>query len=201
MTGDPSDARLSAPEANLAAIASAQRIDRYLVELASLAEMNMNTVVGLVLNGAIVIGRIVSPQAMAHAVDEHILTSLKMSAAASPHDATAWEEAKQTVGGGNVKVVQEERQARQGMIARHRELYGDARVSPTEMPEDLARDIIDDATRVTITLADAHIFPPGIREPIDVSVMRVDVRQVGGWWIVPADPETRSASFAFPGQS
>lgn len=201
MTDASSPAHLSAPEANLAAIASAQRIDRYLVELASLAEGNIDTVVGLVLNGAIVIGRVVSPEAMAQAVDEHMLKWVKMSEAASSEDATAWEEARKAVDGGNVKVVQEEREARQAMMARHRELYGDDRVSPTEMPEDLARKVIDDATRVAITLADAHVFPPGIREPIDVPVMRVDIRQVGGWWIVPTDPETRSASFTFPGQS
>jgi hypothetical protein len=196
---ESSTAHLSAPEANLAAIASAQRVDRYLVGLASLADAEIDTVVGLVLNGAIVVGRIVSPEAMARAVDEHVLSLLKMNAASD--DATAWEEAKNAVDGGHVKVVQEERQARQDMIARHRELYGDGRVSPTEMPEDLAREVIADGTRVAITLADANVFPPGTREPIDVGVMRVDIRQVGGWWIVPADPETRSAPFTFPGRS
>ncbi|HEX3802560.1 MAG TPA: hypothetical protein VHV75_06960 [Solirubrobacteraceae bacterium] len=199
MADESSTAHLSAPEANLAAIASAQRVDRYLVGLASLADAEIDTVVGLVLNGAIVVGRIVSPEAMARAVDEHVLSLLKMNAASD--DATAWEEAKNAVDGGHVKVVQEERQARQDMIARHRELYGDGRVSPTEMPEDLAREVIADGTRVAITLADANVFPPGTREPIDVGVMRVDIRQVGGWWIVPADPETRSAPFTFPGRS
>jgi hypothetical protein len=197
---ESSTAHLSATEANLAAIASAQRVDRYLVGLASLADAEIDTVVGLVLNGAIVVGRIVSPEAMARAFDEHVLSLLKMNAASSD-DATAWEEAKKAVDGGHVKVVQEERQARQDMIARHRELYGDERVSPTEMPEDLAREVIADGIRVAITLADANVFPPGTREPIDVGVMRVDIRQVGGWWIVPTDPETRSASFTFPGRS
>jgi hypothetical protein len=197
---ESSTAHLSATEANLAAIASAQRVDRYLVGLASLADAEIDTVVGLVLNGAIVVGRIVSPEAMARALDEHVLSLLKMNAASSD-DATAWEEAKKAVDGGHVKVVQEERQARQDMIARHRELYGDERVSPTEMPEDLAREVIADGIRVAITLADANVFPPGTREPIDVGVMRVDIRQVGGWWIVPTDPETRSASFTFPGRS
>jgi len=197
---ESSTAHLSATEANLAAIASAQRVDRYLGGLASLADAEIDTVVGLVLNGAIVVGRIVSPEAMARALDEHVLSLLKMNAASSD-DATAWEEAKKAVDGGHVKVVQEERQARQDMIARHRELYGDERVSPTEMPEDLAREVIADGIRVAITLADANVFPPGTREPIDVGVMRVDIRQVGGWWIVPTDPETRSASFTFPGRS
>lgn len=201
MTDASSSAHLSAPEANLAAIAAAARIDRYLVELASLAEGGIDTVVGLVLNGAIVIGRIVAPEAMAYAVDEHMLKRLEMSAAASSEAATAWEAVRKTVAGGNAKVVEAERQDRQKMIARYRELYGDTRVSPTDMPEDLARKIIDDATRVAITLADVHVFPPGIREPIALSVMRVDIRQVGGWWIVPTDPEARSASFTFPGQN
>jgi hypothetical protein len=199
MTDASSPAHLSAPEANLTAIASAQRIDRYLVGLASLAEANIETVVGLVLNGAIVVGRIVSPEAMARAVDQHMLNILEIGEAASSEDATVWEEARKTVEGENVKVVHEERLARQEMIARHGELYGDTRVPPTEMPDDLAREVIADATRVALTLVDAHIFPPGVREPIDVPVMRVDIRQVGGWWIVPTDPETRSASFTFPG--
>jgi hypothetical protein len=85
------------------------------------------------------------------------------------------------------------------MISRYSAEFGDAQVSPTEMPEDLARDVIADHNRVAVTLAEAHVFPPGSPEPLKTGVMRIDLRQVGGWWIVPTDPETHSASFNYPG--
>lgn len=195
---DEASAQLSASEVDLAAIAATQRLDRYLLELVSLADAEIGTVVGLVLNGAIVVGRIVSSEAMARAVDKHVLTLLEMSATASD-DAASWEVVQTNLSGAHVNVVKKERQARQDMIARHTELYGDERISPTEMPGDLAREVIADSARVSITLADANVFPAGIREPIVAGVMRVDIRQVGGWWIVPTDPKTRSASFTFPG--
>lgn len=200
MAGEALDRHLTPAEVDLATIAAAQRLDRYLVGLASLADADIGTVVGLLLNGAVIVGRIVSPEVMARAVDDHVLALLEMSATGSC-DTTDLEDAKKTVVGGNVKVVQEDRQSRRDMIARHGDLYGDKRVPPTEMPEDLARAIIADSARVVITLADAKLFPPGTREPLDVPVMRVDIRQVGAWWIVPTDPQTQSASFMFPERS
>jgi hypothetical protein len=57
--------RLPGPDADLASIASAQRLDRYLVELASLTEGGVETVVGLLVAGIVVVGRIVSEEEIA----------------------------------------------------------------------------------------------------------------------------------------
>jgi hypothetical protein len=200
MAGESADPRLTPAEVDLAAIAAAQRVDRYLVELASLADSDIDTVVGLVLNGAVIVGRIVSPEAMARTIDEHLLTLLEMSATASS-ETQAWEDLKDAVSGENVRRVHEDRKARRDMIERHNALCGEERVPPSEMPEDLARAVIADNARVVMTLADAKVFPPGTREPLDVAVMRVDIRQVGAWWMVPADAQTRLATFSFPERS
>jgi len=198
MADEPSTTRLSEPEVDLATIASVHRLDRYLAELASLTEGGVETVVGLLISGNVVVGRTVSEDDMAKEVDQHLLTVIEMNAAASS-DPDSWSQTKSDLAGKHLEGAAERREARAKMIARHAAEFGDTNPLPTEMPRDLARDVIADHNRVVLTLADASVFPPGTQEPLKVSVMRVDLRQVGAWWIVPTDPETRSASFSYPG--
>ncbi len=198
MANEPSTTRLSEPEVDLATIASVHRLDRYLVELASLTEGGVETVVGLLISGNVVVGRTVSEDDMAKEVDQHLLNVIEMNAAASS-DPDSWSQTKSDVAGKHLEGAVERRDTRAKMIERHAAEFGDSNPLPTEMPRDLARDVIADHNRLVLTLSDASVFPPGTQEPLKVSVMRVDLRQVGAWWIVPTDPETRSASFSYPG--
>jgi hypothetical protein len=199
MSERPSDTSLSGPEADLAAIASVQRLDRYLVELAALTDAGIETIVGLLVAGTVVVGRTVSEEYIATEMDQHILNIVEMGAATS-NDPEDWNQTRSDVTGKHAQGVSERLDARQRMIARYGAEYGDAQVPPTKMPEDLARDVIADHNRIVVTLADARVFPPGVREPLNIGVMRIDLRQVGGWWIIPTDPDTRSASFNYPPQ-
>lgn len=198
MADDASTTRLSEPEVDLAIIASVHRVDQYLAELASLPAGGVETVVGLLISGNVVVGRTVTEDDVAKQVDQHILNVIEMQAADSS-DPDSWSRLKSNVAGKHLEGAVQRREARAKMIARHAAEFGDANPLPTEMPRDLARDVIVDHNRVVLTLADASVFPPGIHEPLKVGVMRVDLRHVGAWWIVPTDPETRSASFSYPG--
>jgi len=140
----------------------------------------------------------VSEDDMAKQVDQHLMNVIEIHAAAS-NDPDRWGQTRGDVAGKHLEGAVERREARAKMIARHAAEFGDANPLPTDMPRDLARDVIADHNRVVLTLADASVFPPGAQEPLKVSVMRVDLRQVGAWWIVPTDPKTRSASFSYPG--
>jgi hypothetical protein len=198
MAEESSNGQMSGPEADVASIASISRLDRYLVELVGLTEGGLETVVGLLVAGNIVIGRMVSEAAIAKKVDEHVLSVLEMTAAAS-EDPESWDQLQRDMAGKHEAGFSERRDARHQMIVTHAAEYGDAQISPTEMPESLAREVLADHNRIAVTLAEANVFPPGVSRPLSVGVMRIDVRQVGGWWIIPTDPGTHSASFNYPG--
>lgn len=101
---------------------------------------------------------------MATEVDQHVLSVVEMNAATSD-DPDSWDETRRDVTGKDAKGASERREAREKMIARYGAEYGDAQVPPTEMPEDLARDVIADHNRVVVTLADASVSRLGFGSP------------------------------------
>jgi hypothetical protein len=71
-------------------------------------------------------------------------------------------------------------------------------VSPSELdtvPEEVARREIE-SRRTGITLADVHMFPPGGAH-FELSILRVRLASVAGWWLLPSDDEGK-VSFHHP---
>ena len=71
------------------------------------------------------------------------------------------------------------------MIARGAESWSDQDI----------RQAIEDGD-MTVTLADATVFPPGSPR-YEVPLLRIRLAQVAGWWLVPTDAEGK-ASFTHP---
>ena len=191
------ESRLSTPEIDLASLAASQRLDRYLVELASLSNVGLSTVLGLLIGGTIIVGRLVPESEVAKAMDDHITSVFQLAtqAAESPDEVDAFAQNDSTA---HQKVAEARQAARTGLRERTEAEVGDGDIEPTALPEDLARFLVRDSAPPALTLAEASVLPPGAKAAIDVPVLRVAVRQVGAWWIVPTDPETGQASFSYP---
>jgi hypothetical protein len=189
--------RLSNPEVDLAYLQASQRLDRYLVELAGLSGVGLGTVLGVLVGGTTIIGRLVPDIEMAKAMDDHLSSMLQLAkrAAGSPEE----EQLLADVDTSPHQKAAEERQAAKTSLRERVEAeVGDGDIEPTKLPEDLARRLAQDSSPPALTLADASVLPPGAKAAITVPILRVAIRQVGGWWIVPTDPETGQASFSYP---
>ncbi len=189
--------RLSTPEVDLANLAASQRLDRYLVELASLSNVGLSTVLGVLIGGTIIIGRLVPEREVAKAMDEHISSVFQLAkqAAESPEEKQAFAEGDSTA---HQRAAEERQAAGTRLRERTEAEVGDGDIEPTALPEELARFLVQDSAPPALTLAEASVLPPGAKAAISVPVLRVAVRQVGAWWIVPTDPETGQASFSYP---
>ncbi len=189
--------RLSNPEVDLAYLQASQRPDGYLVELAGLSDIGLSTVLGVLVGGTTIIGRLVPEIEMAKVMDEHLSSLLQLA----KRTAESTEEKQQLAEADTSphQTVAEERQAaRKDIRERVEAEVGDGDIEPTELPEELARRLAQNSSPPALTLADASVLPPGAKAAISVPVLRIAIRQVGGWWIIPTDPETGQASFSYP---
>jgi hypothetical protein len=197
MTATPSQRQLTAPEVDLATLAASKQIDGYLVELAGLANVGIGTVLGLVVDGTIIVGRLAPETQMAEVMDEHIQSILAIAEreAESPAD-------KQFLAEQVTNPHQKAAEERQNARTRVRELVeaeiGDADIELTGLAENLARALVNEHAQPALTLAEAHVFPHGAKAPISIPALRVIIHQIGAWWIVPTDPSTGRADFSYP---
>jgi hypothetical protein len=189
--------RLSNPEVDLAYLQASQRLDGYLVELAGLSDIGLSTVLGVLVGGTTIIGRLVPEIEMAKVIDEHLSSLLQLAKLT-----TESTEEKQLLAEADTsphqKVAEERQAARKDLRERVEAEVGDGDIEPTELPEELARRLAQNSSPPALTLADASVLPPGAKAAISVPVLRIAIRQVGGWWIIPTDPETGQASFSYP---
>lgn len=189
--------RLSNPEVDLAYLQASQRLDGYLVELAGLSDIGLSTVLGVLVGGTTIIGRLVPEIEMAKVIDEHLSSLLQLA-----ERTTESTEEKQLLAEADTsphqKVAEERQAARKDLRERVEAEVGDGDIEPTELPEELARRLAQNSSPPALTLADASVLPPGAKAAISVPVLRIAIRQVGGWWIIPTDPETGQASFSYP---
>jgi hypothetical protein len=135
---------------------------------------------------------------MAEAIDAHVAAVFERAAKDSkdPETSIAW---RDKLAGAVTEAEAKRQAAHADLIARYRKLYGEENVPLTELPNDLVRDMLADQHHRTLTLADAHVFPPGITQPVKPGHVRVALHQIAAWWlVVPSDPTTTSVSISYP---
>jgi hypothetical protein len=189
--------RLSSPEVDLAYLQASQRLDGYLVELVGLADIGLGTVLGVLVNGTTIVGRLVPEMEMAKVIDQHLSSLLQLAkqAVENPEEEQLLAEADTSP---HEKAAEERQAARTNLRERVEAEVGDGDIEPTELPGELAHRLAQNSSPPALTLADASVFPPGAKAAISVPVLRITLRQVGGWWIIPTDSETGQASFSYP---
>ena len=143
--------------------------------------------VGLLVNGMTVYGRIESPREFFALLDVENATIVERGRAADPD---SWpEDVAATLKDSWVRHYDEQ-------AAKHRALHErNDDVDFEEMSEEDMRSVIADDP-ATITLAEVNVFPPAAPR-FQVPLMRVSVSHIAAWWPIPRDAEG-SARFTHP---
>jgi hypothetical protein len=192
---------LTEPEADLAKLAASQRFDGYLLGLAGLADAGAGIPIGILVGSTIIIGTIASERKMAEALDDLIVAVLANADDDADQRDDDTEAESQADGNAAFSMYVDAAQARRDAKVRTRERYeaefGDAKFDFAAMPRDLAREIIHESDTM-LTLTSAKVVRAGADAPIELSVMRINMHQITGWWTLPLDSETGRASFSIP---
>jgi hypothetical protein len=184
-------------EVDLAHLTASQRPDRYLVGLVGLANSGVGVPVGLLIGSTVIIGSLAPDAKLADALDELMLAVVTSAGNGENQKQPDAEEARATVGSMYSKAARERRETEEKTRERYEAEIGEDDVAFSEMPRDLAREIITNS-HVMITLTDVKVVRAGSVAPLELPVMRVNIHQVGAWWTLPVDPATGQASFSIP---
>jgi hypothetical protein len=156
---------LSGPERNLAQIAAATRHDPALARLADLAADGARYMVGLLVNGMTVYGRVASPRAIYELLDAD--TEPMIEGIRADHPARgAWIRRYDADVAGKAELEHRNKD-----------------VDVDDMSEDDARATINNFA-ITITLAEVSVFPPG-GQHFEVNIMSVARSHIAAWWLIP----------------
>lgn len=169
---------------DLALAAASSRHDSFLEAVASLHETGYY--VGLLVNGMTAYGRVSSDRAIAEVLDAE---NARAVARWKERDPT-WSEVEDEFKDRWTRQIDEEEREHRELVERNSNVPSD------EMSDDDTRAMAQDRA-VALTLVDAKVFPPGA-PALEVPVLRVQVAQVGAWWLVPID-EKGGVSFTHPG--
>ena len=180
---------LSHSDRDLARIAAAaQHRDQTLGTLAAISEdTSSGYMVGLLVNGMTLYGRIESPREFYALLDVENATIVERGRAVN---ADSWpDDVAAKLEGTWARHFDED-------LAKHRTLVERNADGDFEdmSEEDMRSSIADDPT--TLTLAEVYIYPPG-DTLFQVPLMRVNRSHVAAWWPVPRDA-AGSARFAHP---
>lgn len=137
---------------------------------------------GLLVNGMTVYGRTESPRAVFAELDAENARMIERARATNAGDANG--ERVEKIEDTLTRTFEEDQCERNELMARTESQELD------EMTEDDIRAVIDNRT-TTLTLADAHVFPPG-GQRFEVPLMRVRIAQVAAWWLLPSDAEGKA---------
>lgn len=178
---------LSHSDRDLARIAARTRRDPALGTLAALADTSSGYMVGLLVNGMTVYGRIESPREFYALLDVENAAIVERGRAANPE---SWsEDVVAEFIGMWVRRYDEHAAKHRALVERN------ANVDFEEMSdEDMRSTIADDPA--TITLAEVNVFAPAAAR-LQVPVMRVSVLHIAAWWPVPRDADG-NARFTHP---
>jgi hypothetical protein len=176
-------------ERDLASLAAHARRDPFLEDLAEQArDTGYGPVVGLLVNGMLVVGRLASPREFAEQLDSHNEWLVSQGeASGDPEVARAWAEARERVANMYVERVEDARNDATAVYAEVDEATAGEEVDLDALDPGLARRLVFAEAVGTLTLAEPHIHLPGAREALRVDVLRVHVAHVAAWWIALPD--------------
>lgn len=193
-----SDEPSSPADFDLARIAAATstRNDRYLFELIELADNDLSTAVGLLVNGVFITGILASAKAMADEVDQARTWLADLSRRLKDPKEPATDELE--------KGIEEFSTTASKAFARHQEAItkvheetepyiDDEGFSFERAPAALSRRLIKISQRAFITLKDVQIVAPGQIGMAQLPVLRVALAHIGAWWIIQLDADGRAS--------
>jgi hypothetical protein len=191
------DRPLTIPEEELSQIAAQHETDPLLSSLLSLSEAG-GGVIGVLINGMVVVGALTSTKAMAEALDKQrgkVMDLVKKAGVELPED---WDELAEQARTLALRRY-EERQALRDDASKRMDSYlnEDGVVDARIAPQDLMRIIIRQNFHGYFNLTQASIVAPGQRGVIRVPVLRVNVAQVAAWWIPDIDDDGRASIALF----
>jgi hypothetical protein len=181
---------LTSAERDAIVMAARTAPDGFLYDLAYYAENGLGLVVGLLVNGMIVVGPLAAPEVIAEELVKarHNAFGAGGRSGASPDDDwPAQREAFATEPRRNVEQLRDDRQKLYSEL----EAQGDQSIM--KLPRDVARRLLVDSARPHITIENAIINAPGVARTTTVPALRVAVAHITAWWVAQPD-ESGNAS-------
>jgi hypothetical protein len=178
-----------APEWDLARIALAVGSrDPFLTDLIDLAENGIGSVVGVLANGMVAVGSIGGPEVVADALDAE--RRQRAAASVRPEDKSEeeWDKILELFVTANRRLVDAGRE--------EREEFRESDDGPFDYSDPVrgkVRDALDFETHYNLTLVRPHVVAPGQIGVLRPPFLRVSLRQVAGWWLVPTDEDGRAS--------
>lgn len=181
---------ISPTDRDLAELAAASRLDETLCELAGLACAGGKYMLGLLINGMTIYGRTESPGAVFAEIDAENARLIERGRATGD---SRWSgETVAKVEGTWTRCFEEYEREHRKLMERNEGKQSD------EMPEDDIREEIK-KSNTTLVLADVEVVPPS-GPHLELPLMRVQIAQVAGWWLIPTDAQG-NASYSHPSGS
>lgn len=180
---------LTAFDRDLATVAAQSSQDQILVDLVQLAETGLGLAVGLFMNGMVVVGALASAHGTAERIDAE---SAKAMAHISPPEGVSrgeWEERQQALGHRYVRAVERYHERRQQLLDDADEQAGEEGLDRDTAPAELVRRLIEDEARQTLNLVQVLVKAPGEPRVMRLDSLRVNLRQIAGWWVIRTDEE------------
>jgi hypothetical protein len=188
-------APLSPSEIDIARIAAQLgHQDGYLLDLIQLADRDLGLVIGILLNGMIVIGSLAPSEEMAEAIDvERAGLAERFGRDHKPEDQTAeeWEETLNEFSSATSMFLRKIRAEEEELDARLAEIDEDV-VDPATLPAELGRKLLDLQGRAFLTLRNVQIAAPAQAGVMKIPLLRVSVGQIDAWWPIHLDEEGKA---------
>jgi hypothetical protein len=198
-------APLSPNELDIARLAAQHgHQDGYLLDLIQLADRDLRLVVGLLLNGMIVVGSLSRSEEMAEAVDAlRAYLADRFGRDHKPEDQTAeeWENTLSEFSSRASEFVRRIRVEEEELDTRLAESAGGEKVDLEGLPAHLGRKLIDLEARTFLTLKNVQIAAPAQAGVMKIPLLRVAVRQINAWWPIPLDEEGKASFNLFSTES
>jgi hypothetical protein len=179
-----SDAPLTLSETDLAYLASQHVPDGLLAKLLELAETGVGLGVGLLLNGMIVTGRLVGPEAAAGAVDAQLNTL-----AGPTEESDLTEEERSSFTSLATAAVERTKQQREAFYEELAPYEDPAGIDLDTVPAKLAHQLVQQDARSHLTLEGARLFAPGQAGLTNIATLRVALVQIAAWWVLSTDEQ------------
>lgn len=181
--------------ARIAGVTSA-RHDRYFFELVTLADNNLSTAVGLLVNGVFITGILTSAKAMADEVDQaRTWLADQRRRRQDPKEPVTdeLEQGFEEFATAASKAFERNQEAIAKVHEEAEPYAGDDEFSFDRAPAALSRRLIKLSQRAFITLKDVQIVAPGQIGMAQLPVLRVALAHIGAWWIIQLDDDGRAS--------
>lgn len=179
---------LTAPDRDLLDLSLRQQHDPFLIDLVELAQHGSEVAVGLLVNGMVIIGRLDHEQAMGEALANLRRHLIDGSPKPDGQSDEQWATVREQFAAAPLQYLAERAQFESQVFEEYAE---DGRLDINTLPNDVARQVREVATRAHLTLSDVRIAAPGQEGMTTLPVLRVAANQVGAWWFaMPAEDGT-----------